>query len=313
MNASSGSRVQWENLPDAVRSAVEQILGDSVISTRSQSGGYSPGSADRIVTANGTTAFVKAVGKELNQTSPRLHRREASIMTRLPEGLPHPGFLGSHDDDGWVALVFEDANGSHPRLPWDSDELVRSLDAVHAYAQAPLDSELQDLLPPLGNQRFYTFQGWERLREEPLVTLDPWANANLDVLADLSAEAASAVAGDQLVHGDLRADNMLLDSDGTVMVVDWPWAARGASWFDALGLLVDVLVHDPQHDVEAMVNGHEVLSPATPEQINAVLSGLTGYFLDAARQPAPQGITTLRAFQQAEGIAALGWLRERIV
>ncbi|MDQ6753098.1 MAG: hypothetical protein M3017_06780 [Actinomycetota bacterium] len=48
------------------------------------------------------------------------------------------------------------------------------------------------------------------------------------------------------------------------------------------------------------------------EQVDAVLAALAGYFLDSARQPAPQGIPTLRDFQQAEGAACLGWLRERL-
>ena len=41
----------------------------------------------------------------------------------------------------------------------------------------------------------------------------------------------------------------------------------------------------------------------------AVLAGLTGYFLHAAVQPPPVGIPNVRAFQLAQGLAALEWLR----
>jgi hypothetical protein len=42
------------------------------------------------------------------------------------------------------------------------------------------------------------------------------------------------------------------------------------------------------------------------------LAGLAGFFIDAARQPPPVGLPTLRAFQRAQGQAVLSWLREEL-
>jgi thiamine kinase-like enzyme len=39
--------------------------------------------------------------------------------------------------------------------------------------------------------------------------------------------------GQTLLHADLCADNLLLTSDG-VVVVDWPYAVTGAPWVDGL-------------------------------------------------------------------------------
>ncbi|MEV1203446.1 hypothetical protein, partial [Microbispora rosea] len=43
----------------------------------------------------------------------------------------------------------------------------------------------------------------------------------------------------------------------------------------------------------------------------AVLAAVTGFFLQRGSLPAPPGLPTLRAFQLAQGRAALAWLRRR--
>jgi hypothetical protein len=114
----SGVRVPWHDLPPHVRVAVEEILGSPVVEAVSQRGGFSPGSADRVVTATGRRAFVKAVAGSINEGSPGLHRREIAVTASLPPTAPVPVLLGSHDDGDWVALVLTDVAGRHPRLPW---------------------------------------------------------------------------------------------------------------------------------------------------------------------------------------------------
>jgi hypothetical protein len=100
--------------------------------------------AARLKTATGTRAFVKAVGSELNPGSPGIHRAEARIAAALPEGTPAPRLLGFLDEDGWVALMFEDIEGVQPVLPWEAAELARVLDAVAelavALTAAPIDA-----------------------------------------------------------------------------------------------------------------------------------------------------------------------------
>ncbi|MFD0360269.1 phosphotransferase [Nocardia sp. GCM10030253] len=51
--------------------------------------------------------------------------------------------------------------------------------------------------------------------------LDEWSLRHLDRLAELESTWWTAAAGETLLHTDLRPDNMLLGSDGTVVVVDW--------------------------------------------------------------------------------------------
>lgn len=306
----NGARIKWLDLPLPVRSAVESIAGGPVVEARSQTGGYSPGSADRIVTANGRRAFVKAVSSSPNPESQHLHRREARVMGVLPDDLPIPRFLGMHDDGEWTALVFDDIAGRHPLL--SGTDLAAVLTALDQISARPLPARNLALLPLLADELRHDFGGWERLRDEPHPGIGPWAARNQGRLDSLSAAAADALMGHGLVHGDLRVDNLLIDREGKAVLVDWPWAARGAPWFDALSVLIDARVSDPSCNTEAALHEHGVFAGSEPQQVNAVLAGLAGYFLDSARRPPPSGLPTLRAFQQAEGDACLAWLRERL-
>ena len=82
------TRIGWAQLPVGVRAGVEEILGSRVVSASSQSGGLSPGSADRVQTDDGGAAFVKAVSTAQNEDSPGIHRMEAAVVRQLPPDLP---------------------------------------------------------------------------------------------------------------------------------------------------------------------------------------------------------------------------------
>ena len=166
-------------------------------------------------------------------------------------------------------------------------------------------------VPDLREELAEDFAGWVAMREEPPADLDPWAAQHLELLEELSALGLAAVGGDTLVHGDVRADNMLVRPDGSIVLVDWPWAARGAAWVDSLLLLVNVELGGGR-DVDAALAASTVTSAASPEALTGFLAGVTALFLDRARRPAPLGLPTVRAFQRAQGESTLRWLRRRL-
>ncbi|WP_181957823.1 hypothetical protein [Nonomuraea longispora] len=45
--------------------------------------------------------------------------------------------------------------------------------------------------------------------------------------------------------------------------------------------------------------------------ITAVVAAMAGYFVCQGRMPGPPGLPTVRAFQRAQGVVALDWLRRR--
>ncbi|WBB54370.1 hypothetical protein [Verrucosispora sp. WMMD573] len=166
MRAQTRNRLRWAQLPPDVRSAVERILGDRVIEAVSQPGGYSPGTADRVRTANGRRAFVKAASPAQNPDTPNMHRTEARITAALPAYAPTPRLLGCHDDGHWVALVFTDVDGRHPVTPWHGEELDAVLDALEQMATALTPSPLTEV-PAIADRLADEFAGWRRIVDDP--------------------------------------------------------------------------------------------------------------------------------------------------
>jgi len=310
MVAAAGVRIGWADLPEPVRAGVEAVLAAPVVTAVSQRGGFSPGTADRVRTAAGDRAFVKAVSPALNAHTPALHRQEARVTAALPPDVPAPRLLGVYDDGEWVALVLEDVAGRHPRTPWLPAELTAVLAALEILAERLTPTPLPGV-PATAAMLTAELHGWQRVAEDPPPDLDPWARSHLDQLSELAGRGLQALGGATLVHTDIRADNLLVRPDGSVVVVDWPWASRGPAWLDILLVLVNVCVCGGGGDVDALLAAHTA-AEVDPSDLTAVLAGLAGYYVDAARQPAPVGLPTVRAFQQAHARAVLAWVRRRL-
>jgi serine/threonine protein kinase len=297
-------------IPAQVRAGIEAIIGGgAVITAVSQPGGFSPGTADRVVTVDGRRAFVKAVSSIQNERSPSLHRAEAHVVGQLPSNSYVPTLLGVYDDGAWVGLVFEDLDGHTPALPWNAAELEAAMTTLREMAKEFTPNPVSSL-PPITSFYATVFAGWERIRNDPPADLNPWARDHLDGLCRLAARGLACLAGESLLHTDIRADNLLIRTDGTVAVVDWPWACTGAAWFDQLLLCVNVDLYGG-YDPERLVLRY--LETVNGDDITAVLAGLCGYFTDVARQPPDPGLPTVRAFQRAHARSTLSWLRRRFL
>ncbi len=298
-----GVRVHWEQLPQHVRRAIEERIGDRVVRSMTQPGGFSPGLAARLTTAGGRDVFVKAVSELANPDTPGMHRREAEVVAALPPEAPVPRLLWSFDEGDWVALGFEAIGGHAPAQPWREEELRLVIAGVHRLHElltpSPIASETA------AHVLATHIKGWRDLQEAG--GLDPWPGRNINRLLALEAAAPEAVAGDTLLHFDIRADNMLIAGD-KVYFVDWPWARLGAPFVEWVAFAPSVSMQGgPQPEALLRMAGLRVADDA----VNAVIASLAGYFLSYARRPPPPGIPTVRAFQAAQGEITLAWLRER--
>lgn len=295
-----------------MRGAVEAWLGGKVVSAASSPGGFSPGVAALLQTSDGRRVFAKAVGPEPNPDSPAVHRREAEIVTALPPGVPVPGLLWSYDEgeDGWVVLIFEAVEGRSPSVPWRPEELAKVLDALAALSERLTPSPLAPETAG-GAEGWSVVAGghWRRLGQERPAHLDGWSARNLDGLVELEERAPAAVAGDALLHLDLRADNLLLTADG-VLVVDWPHARVGAPWVD-LAFFAPSVVMQGGPRPEELFRRYPPARDADDEAITAGVAAIAGFFTGEGSRPAPPGLPTLRAFQAAQGEAARTWLARR--
>ncbi len=110
-----GVRAPWVAMPDHVRAWVADTLGSPVVEAPDQVGGMSPGCATRLVCEDGTRAFVKAVGVELNPMTPILFRREITVLSLIGSHELWADLLASYDDGDWVAVLLEDVEGTPSR------------------------------------------------------------------------------------------------------------------------------------------------------------------------------------------------------
>src|SRR3954464_1978369 len=298
--AAAGVRVAYDALPQAVHDWVETTLGSSVVQAQTQPGGFSPGVAARLVCADGSRAFVKAVSAEGNPDSPTLPRREIEVLRALPADLPVPRLMAAYDENPWVVLLIDDVDGEQPRLPWDEAELERVLAlarAVNAVTGVALGS--------IG-ERLAEWAGWTKLAagDGPA---DPWARQHLDRLVALEQTVQQATAGEHLLHVDFGADNVLLGA-GRNWRVDWPWARAGAPW-------VDVVLAAPCIALQGGPNPDDLLQQAgvsaDAEAGTSVAAAFAGLMVYSSIQPPPPGIPTVREFQAVQGRIALDWLRAR--
>jgi aminoglycoside phosphotransferase (APT) family kinase protein len=296
-------RLRWRELPEHVRADIEGALGSAVVDAESRRGGYGPSLASVCVLADGRRVFVKAVSPAQNPDSPRMIRREAEINRCLPAGAPAPALLHELDDGEWIALVFDHVDGRLPVMPWDPHELQRVMAAT---------VELGGLVPraPLGTVADYygsVFVGWRTLEaEQPDAVTDSWCRERLAELAAAEARWEDATAGDRLLHGDVRSDNVLLTPDGRVVFVDWTSTCTGAAWFDDLAMLPAVELEgggSPEHVMEL------VGLAVDADRIIPLVAAMAGYFAERGRLRDPPGLPTVRAFQRAQGEVTTAWLR----
>ncbi|WP_127504514.1 phosphotransferase family protein [Actinoplanes solisilvae] len=303
MVPAAGVRIGWRDLPADVRGRIEEIVGGRVVEAVSQSGGFSPGTADRVVTADGRRAFVKAVTPALNERSAELARQETRITSALPGHVPAPRVLGAFDDGDWVVLVLEDVEGAHPRTPWAEADIDAAVTALAQLADALTPAPLA--VPDVTDQIADGFGGWRRLAEDQPADLDPWAAGRLpELIAAAGRGLAATRGGDTLAHYDIRADNMLLRPDGRVVIVDWPWGCTAPAWFDRVLLALNVTVHggDPER----------VIGDLDRRIVVDLFAGFAGLFRDASRRPPPPSLPSVRAFQRWQADALLPWLRHEL-
>ncbi|AEE46880.1 phosphotransferase [Cellulomonas fimi] len=315
--AFSGQRLDWRDLPRHVRSRISELAGAQVSAETSATSGFSPGFAAVLEIADGRGVFVKAVSAEQNPVSPHLARAEVRVAAALPPQVPAPRLLWSDDDGDWVLLGFEVVHGRSPELPWRPTDLDAVADAVGALADVePLPGHD---LPRTDDQLADDFTGWRHMAEldeptrEGVVAragdLGLWARAHHEQLVLWEQEALRVCAGDALVHGDLRADNVMIDDQHRVWLIDWPHASIGAPWLDWAFMLPSVALQGGGDPVTNF-RKHAVSEGVSDDDLRAVLAGLAGYFVNSSLQPPPPGIPNLRRFQAAQGVATLRWLRD---
>lgn len=313
--AFSGSRLAWADLPRGIRARIAELAGAEVVAEAPATTGFSPGYASLLELGDGTEVFVKAVAPDQNPDSPGLARAEIRALDALPPQVPAPRLLWSHDDGHWVMLGIEAVPGRPPEHPWQAEQLTRVMDLVTELAET--GTPAPEVLPPLAVALSGLAACWPQLAADPaeleaavaaVGEHGPWLREHLAEATAWALTAPEVATGDTMAHNDLRADNVLL-GEHDAWVVDWPHASRDApAWYDLVGMLPSIAMQGGG-DPDELFWAHSTAQGADRTAVRAVVAAVTGYFVRNAVQPPPPGIANLRAFQLAQGVAALDWLR----
>ncbi|NPD05876.1 hypothetical protein HN031_14390 [Nocardioides sp. zg-1308] len=293
-----GVRLLYAEVPAGVRDWVERELGSPVVAVAEQVGGMSPGCATRLTCADGTRAFVKAVGAGLNPDTPRLFRREVGVLGHLGEHELWAGLRASYDDGDWVALLIEDVEGRHPDFA-DAGELeavlvgADRLSAVLQQRTVPASLDLVDVALVL--------RKWAdclaTLADAPAAAPVPdWLRGDphgwAEVLRDHAARPMS-----HLAHWDIRVDNLLRRPGGEVVFLDWGLAARGPAWVDPLLARME-RVDEPWFDDSA--GSSPALAAAGDDAVTAFLAGFAAHMAVRSVVAVDVNLPTLNDFRIRE-------------
>lgn len=303
-------RRTWDDFPPPLRRRLESLLGEPVVATRSCRGGFSPSSAEILTGASGRSLFVKAVRDRDNPDSRELNSAEAAVLAAMPEGAPVPALIDVFDEGEWFVLVTEVAPGALPDQPWTPDQLeqvLAALDDLQAETTPCPVSGLRSVPETLGPDLL----GFEHVAADPPSDLDPWLSDHLEDLRVAAVRGIDALAGDTLCHTDVRSDNMLIAAGGAVNFVDWAHASRGSRVSDALQLLSSVA--DPEGDLQVNARLDAVLDAhGLPHSVGTeMLSGILGFFVDAARWPHNPALPALIPHRRARRDSLLSLVRQR--
>ncbi len=288
----------WANL----RADLERHTGEPMLAFEPAAGGS--GGIKGIVRTAGDQYFVKAVPL----ASPWLAdcRVEAAVRSRQSPRLRWTAEYADH-----FVLVFDVAPGHEPTEPWSEDELLRALAMTDH-----LDATAVSTLPTVVDRMRGRCTTWRELeqhgvRDELTVAhLSDWERRNLRRLAAVEGQWERLVVGDQLLHFDLRHDNLRLTED-RVRVLDWGRACRGPDWVDAVCLLLESSIG--ALDADELFRQTARGAAADPAAVDAFLVALASYWRHIGSRPADDASAWIRARQVRSGQATVEWLRGRWV
>jgi Phosphotransferase enzyme family len=297
-------RPSWASLPPSFREALAARLGAPVTAARVAGTGFTSGFAALLTTASGEHFFIKAA--PLDEPASEWYAREAAFTRVLPQGVPAARFLWSERLDGFFVLCLEAIEDARvPALPWHPAELssvLSSLAAASAALARP-PAELLALEPtPWGSVIDGTLDKWRT---------DPPPHPFASRLAPLEARFDRLTrSSTQLLHCDLRLDNIVLDSGGRAWICDWNFLSYGPPWFDTLTLLLSAEASG--FDPDALFWAHPTAAGVTPELLDGALAAILGYYLYASAQPEIATSPHLRSHQRYYGSLTWRWLGRRL-
>ena len=298
----SARRLEWAHLPPMVRADIEARCGASVVSADSVEAGFTPGMASVLTCADGSRHFVKAASHRAQRAFAASYAEEVRHLRTLPGAAPAPGLLWVDEDTEWIVFSTQHQDTRPVARPWSRADLDACLDAAAEVADRFTPAPPAMKLPTFADETASWAASWSHVTP-------PTHPERLAEVADLAARARHLLVGTTLVHGDLRADNALLCSDGTALFCDWNWPATGPAWVDSWMLLVGA--YGDGMDVDTVIAERPLLREPPAEAVDSLLALMAGYFLRAGCESVPLNSPHVRDHQHWTGTICWLWLAER--
>lgn len=229
---------------------VADVAGEPVVAWSPARGGYTPAIRGTVRLMSGETRFVKAAVNDKTADWLRMELVMYRALSPKHDFLPRLHHFADDGSDKSVFLVLEDLSAAHWPPPWhvgQVESVLGTLARVHAALTDVPSKSLRSLSETWG-----TRADWQNVGEDskPFLSLGfctkDWLHHALPAL--IAAEAAVDLSGNDLLHMDVRSDNLCFSGKnnarqaGTsrVVLVDWNWASAGngqleiASWLPSL-------------------------------------------------------------------------------
>jgi hypothetical protein len=277
---------------DELQRRVAALMRQRPVDWRRATGGYTPAQRWVVTFEDGSSCFVKSATGLPESPMDEWLRREYKVYSRL-EAPFMPRLLGWDDDGMQPILVLEDLSGGFWPPPWTASRVEAVLQTLAQVRATSLDGlpSAPVLDPDLTSH-------WSEVELEPgpflslgLCSAD-WLQGALPALVAAALQAERA--GDDLVHFDVRSDNLCF-IHGRVLLVDWNFAARGNGEIDVAFLL-------PSLDSEGGPRPESLL-PDAPQWAAAT----SGFFASRAGEPPVPNAPRVRQVQRFQLRSALPW------
>ena len=221
--------------------------------------------------------------------------RDEHVFYAQTRGTPFlPAMLGWDDDGEYPVIALEDLSHAHWPPPWTSDHVNAVLACLAEVAATPPPPDL-----PRAAESQFDFQGWIEIEDDPAPFLGlglcsrAWLDAALPTLR--FATEIAPLAGDALLHFDVRSDNICI-RDGRAVLIDWNFACVGNP-------LADVACWLPSLHAEGGPTPDEIL----PDGAAELAALLAGYFGAHAARPEIPEAPHVRTLQLRQARTALPW------
>jgi SAM-dependent methyltransferase len=268
---------------------VARLRGSAPVAWTRVERGYTPAERWCLQFADGTSAFAK-VG--VSPATATWLRTEQAFYAQVRADFV-PQCLGFADDPVRPLLLLEDLSSAHWPPPWRPSDVNALLVALGRMAKTPIPKGLSELETDRGR-----FAGWLVVERDPRPFLSlglcsrEWLAEALPVL--LLAQDLASLAGSELVHGDVRSDNLCVLGE-RVLFVDWNAARRGNAAFDRASLAPSL-----------RLEGGPLPEELAPDEA-ALAALISGYFAANAGLPQIADAPRVRWIQLRQLRIALPW------